>query len=347
MKKLAFGTQAVVRAWLLALGCGAIIAACSSSEDSPGTNTAGSGGMAGESEAGKNSGGTQAGNTQAGKAGMSQGGTGGKGGSAGSSSTQAGEAGASVGEAGAAMGGTGAGGEETGGSPAEAGAGGAAGGGGTLACEEGAFCKLGDGCALSGKCKSNVCVPVDPKLATLDQSQLGGMIPDSWNVSDASRMGQLLTVGKNGLLTGVELSLQVDCKATIGNLNLYVYDVTSKALLGKAFESIMYLACDKGGNLVADKIGKAFWDLSSQCIGVESGQKLRVELRSPTMGTCVADHCVGGPYPGAGCNTDLLCTGIIISAAEPDNYDGGWLTSGETAATAEDDSAYFKTFVLE
>jgi hypothetical protein len=342
MKKFAFGTQAMLRVCLLAFGCAGITFACSSSNDSSGT-TAGSGGTAGDSQAGQNSGGTQAGTTQGGKAGASQGGKSGSGGMAGKTSTQAGEAGAGAGETGA--GGAASGGENAGGASSEAGAGGA-GGSGMAACAEGAFCDVGGGCKFSGKCKTNVCEPIDPKLATVDQSQLGGNTPDSWNVSDAEQMGQFITVGKTGLLTGVELSLSVDCKATVGNLNLYVYDAMSKALLGKAFIPMTDIACQTGGNLVADKIGKAFWDLSSQCIGVESGQKIRVELRSPTMGRCVADHCVGGPYPTQACNTDLLCTGIVISASQPSTYAGGSIAMGENAGSP-DDNLNFKTFVLE
>jgi hypothetical protein len=133
----------------------------------------------------------------------------------------------------------------------------------------------------------------------------------------------------------------------VGSLELYVYNGVGNALLGKGSVALSALACQSGGVLASGSIGLAFFDLSSQCIAVSAGQKLRVELHlSGATGTCTASHCVGGPTPGGGCNSDANCTGIVISASEPSTYAGGSISLGVSAGSS-DDNLNFKTFVSE
>jgi hypothetical protein len=199
---------------------------------------------------------------------------------------------------------------------------------------------------LASTCQTSVCTALDPKLAPVDQEQLGGN-PDSWNVYDSEAIGQFFTTGKAGLLTGVELSLAVACNATVGDLKLYVFAPPNRAPLGVGTVAMSALACQGGGVLEPDTIGAAFFDLSSQCIVVTAGQQLRVDLHlSGVPGTCPAGVCVGGPNAGAGCGTDAPCTGIIISASQPSTYAGGSIEFGGLAGGA-DDNLNFKTFVYE
>jgi hypothetical protein len=314
--------RGVVGVWLLVGSTAGIIAACSSGDDSPSGTEAGAGGEQGG----------KAGNAQGGKSGSTQGGkggtaTGGKGGTAtgGTNMGDAGAAGATAGAGGAGLGPNGgAGGESTGGD--------AAGGAG--------------GSSEGGAGGSSACTAVDAKLAPVDQKQLGG-IPDTWNVFDSLAIGQLITVGTTGLLSGVELSLSVACSATVGSLRVDVYNTVGGALLGQGTVAMSAVACQTGGNLASGTIGAAFFDLSSQCIAVTAGQKLRIELHfNGVPGTCTADHCVGGPAAGNGCNSDALCTGVLISASQPSTYAGGSISFGAVAGSA-DDNLNFKTFVFD
>jgi hypothetical protein len=331
-------------AWLLVGSTAGVFAACSSSDDSPDDAGAGTGGAQGG----------KGGNTQGGTSTSGKGGTaaGGKGGTAtGGTSSNAGDtgtAGANAGDAGAGPSpSAGAGGESAGGN-ASGGAGGSsdAGAAGSSGCVEAAHCDSGNGCELASTCQTGVCTALDPKLAPVDQKQLGG-VPDTWNVFDSEAIGQLITVGKTGLLSGVELSLSVSCNATVGALRVDIYNTVGGALLGKGTVPMSAVACKTGGNLAAGTIGAAFFDLSSQCIAVTAGQKLRIELHLNSVpGVCTADHCVGGPAAGSGCNTDALCTGILISASQPSTYAGGSISFGAVAGSA-DDNLNFKTFVSE
>jgi len=322
-------------------GCAGMIAACSSNDSSSGG--AGAGGIGG-AQGGK--GGASA---QGGKGGMSaQGGTSTQGGKGGTSAGGSGGSGATAGDAGAGFGASaGAGGEGAGGSGAagEAGSSSEA-GASNSGCVEGAHCDSGNGCVLASTCQASVCTALDPKLAPVDQQQLGGA-PDTWNVTDSEAIGQLITVGKTGLLSGVELSLPVACGATVGNLELDVYKTVGGTLLGKGTVAMSVLACQTGGNLAAGTIGKAFFDLSSQCIAVTPTEKVRVELHLKGVpGTCVASHCQGGPAAGTGCSGDDVCTGILISASQPSTYAGGSIAFGSTAGSS-DDNLNFKTFVSQ
>jgi hypothetical protein len=320
--QLLLGNRAVLRAWLLTGACLALVAACSDDSSTPGETQAGAGGVAGTAQAGKDSGGTaqggKGGSAQGGKAGSSSGGTS-------SMSGHAGEAGASAGEAGGTAGGaSGAGGVGDGGraSAGEAGSGGEAG-------------AVGNG----------GCASYDPQLASVDQQQLGN-IPDSWNVYESAKIGEFITAGKTGLLSGVELSLQVAANANSGSLQLNVYDMNN-ALLGHGTLAISAVAGQPGGKLVADQVGAAFFDLSSQCITVTAAEKLRIELHLVgDTGTCVATKCVGGPAANGACSSDAHCTGIIISASQPSTYAGGSIAFGTDAGSA-DDNLNFKTFVVE
>jgi hypothetical protein len=308
----------VLRACVLVGACAGLVAACSDDDDSSSGTTGGKGGSAGSSaQGGKSSGGSTA---QGGKGGAAQGGKGGTapGGTAGGGTSSAGEGGQA--EAGTDAGG--AGGQSLGGAGGEAGM-----------SEAGAGGTGGDACPV-----------YDAKLVPVDQSQLGGNTPDSWNLWDATGIGQFITSGKTGLLAAVELSIAAPSNEKIGSVEVYVYDALSNTKLGQAGVPMTALAGKNGGNLAADTIGPAFFDFASQCIHVTAAQKLRIDVHTVNTGSCVDLHCVGGPAAGNNCTGDVQCSGMIISASQPSNYAGGSITFHGVAGSA-DDNLNFKTFV--
>jgi hypothetical protein len=216
------------------------------------------------------------------------------------------------------------------------------------ALSDGSSCDDGDACTASDTCQLGVCTPGDPATASdgvLDQSQLG-MVDDSWNVFNTQRMGEAFTVGKSGVLTGIEISFSA-CMIPSGHFELDVYSATN-ALLGSAkIPALGY--CSAGGALTADAVGPGFFDFSSLCIGVHAGDKLRFEMvnRDIPAGGCsgAPQLCVGGPFAGNACNSSASCTyTVIIDATQPSSYAGGQITINGVAG-ASDDNLIFKTFV--
>lgn|GEM_PF-3101308 len=182
-------------------------------------------------------------------------------------------------------------------------------------------------------------------VGDIDQAQLsgaGGIV----NVSPTQVTGQTFTVGRAGILSGVEVRLG-RCNATVpAMLAVFDADGVELAVAELAADAIPD-TCVNQDSLAAGAPGPAYFDLAPSCFAVEAGQvlELRVSMPAPELGVCDtrARACTAGTI-GESCDTDASCNQHFgLGVADGDPYAGGTMTSEGTAYPASD--LAFKVFV--
>lgn len=142
-------------------------------------------------------------------------------------------------------------------------------------CAPGKACTAG-ACACPAGTFACGAVCVDPRVRTLDQSQLQST--EGLGLSPTQIVGQQFTVGARGRLKGIEVQLDPCGASQTGRLKLDLFDA-QKRLLGSATLDEAGLPSGCAGNpLSPTAIGPTYFDLASQCLDVQAGSQLTFVL---------------------------------------------------------------------
>ncbi len=140
-----------------------------------------------------------------------------------------------------------------------------------------------------------------PDMATppvVDQYNLGDSNGYYSTVNAGQHPGQTFTVGKAGQLAGIEVGLTLGSKGGT-TLTLVVYDSSATILGSKTNSAALFPSCCSPQPLKVDKIGPAYFDVTSLNIQVTPGQKLIFDLRP---GEAASEYyfgeVAGDVYPG-------------------------------------------------
>lgn len=206
--------------------------------------------------------------------------------------------------------------------------------------EEGDGCFCGDGYLQAGEvCDDGNTAPNDscspscnkeqcpPGPGTLDQANLTGF--DDWEyATSAWSSGQSFTVGKDGILTTIELGLFNPCEmgVTDGVMKVTLSDATD-TVLATAELPVDAVASGCGVDDVAlsvDAPGPAVFDFSAACVVVASGQLLNMTIVPVTEvpPVCTNSTCTVGLI-GESCSYDTDCAQRLHLAASIEQYPGG------------------------
>ncbi len=120
--------------------------------------------------------------------------------------------------------------------------------------------------------------------AEVDQLNLG---PHYWCPPSGYALGQTFTVGRSGVLVGIEVAMgQVGPPLPTDQVTLTLTDATSAALLGSASIATNQLAevCIDEPPLSAETRGRGYFDLSALPIVVSAGRVLRFDLSASGAG---------------------------------------------------------------
>ncbi|WP_205634113.1 hypothetical protein [Labilithrix luteola] len=189
----------------------------------------------------------------------------------------------------------------------------------------------GNACAAGVTCHEGAC-GCGGAVGAVDQAQPLATSGQYVNAS-VGGVGQSFTAGKTGLLTGIEMKLDV-CTTMPGfSLHMVVSDAAGNALgTGDVPLVAPPLTCTGYTGLPSGPPGAGYFDLGSSCITVTAGTAYRfdVTLAGPPT-KCNGGKCSAGQAVGV-CISDNDCQpqpGYTFSTANP--YPGGHDTRGGTA----------------
>jgi hypothetical protein len=193
----------------------------------------------------------------------------------------------------------------------------------------------------------------------LDQSQLD--MPGSIGLSRSQLPGESFTVGKSGLLAGIEVALG-PCNGadTSGKVQLELFAANGESG-GKVTldESKLPNKCG-GGQLLDATTGAGYFDLTPLCVAVNPGDHFTfiLSLTGGVTKTCdmTTHRCTGG---GNFCFDDQECSDFYYVGltncggtgcdSSPAKYPGGSVVMQDPSTSALSDSTAFelafKTFV--
>jgi hypothetical protein len=179
----------------------------------------------------------------------------------------------------------------------------------------------------------------------LDESQLssnGNMV-----VSVSQSAGQTFTAVGTGILTGIELGLS-SCNGVDPAANIVLTLSRGETVLGSASISASSIGSSACGGipLSRSEIGSGYFDLSSDCIAIASGDHLSVTLTiSGSTASCssFSHQCIGGSNDGFECESDDDCQyAARLGIQSSDEYDAGAMFVNGSSTGWD---ASFKTFV--
>jgi hypothetical protein len=209
--------------------------------------------------------------------------------------------------------------------------------------KDGTACDTGQGCAVADACEAGTCKTRDPSTAGVDQSQL--LADTLHKLGDLDTPGEIFTVGKSGWLTGIEVSIKANGLDPAGNFHLDLFDATGITRIASATPlPVTAFGASAGDALSATTVGKALFDLSSQCVAVTAGDQLQFRVTYDDIQIfCNEGQCAGGQFHGLGCIEDGDCVSFRVSSASQNPYAGGVFSDGGVTDPLSD--LTFKTFV--